>query len=523
MTGTVDVGQLGENRAAQPTNASGRCGYNDGVGSSLGEIRIAVRLSRFIAIAAMATAPVGCGNGDGGGGDPDGSVAPSNYHCDADSLAAALAMADSQDAVGIGDCTITGSFTVPPGVTLTGQSQDKSTLQITSASGGLTLEVAEDETTVLRGLTIETDYGQAAVVGSGLGKGAIRLDDVTVEVTVGVGAAFSNIESLTLVDVTFQGPLALGELPSGTPSLSTAAMVGLSVADVASAAFTNLVVSGFETEGIRVVDSVVDPWTGGNINGNAGRGAVIDGGSAHMTDVEACQTVHHPEVVDLIGAGLVISGGATVTTDGLVSDDNNYGTVHLDGAIVSHTELTSSRNQLAAMWVQDAATVDIVGPNHIFEDNVYRALYIIDSDDVSIENLTISGRSGTTGPTMWATPFRWWTALCPSSTTLRSWTTLAPAFSSTWKTRTASPLDASPMSPSPAHRPCSARCCRISVAPRSVSRTGSGTRESPEAAASTTPTARRTSRLPTMSTGSESRRPGAPLWPVPVTLRQIHV
>src|SRR5687768_16622505 len=88
-------------------------------------------------------------------------------HCDPVSLQEALSRATPGDTISIGACTVSGTFEVPAGVTLAGQSSTSSKIVGAPAQPALRL-VPGSPATTLRNLTVESQ-GQLAIIARGAG------------------------------------------------------------------------------------------------------------------------------------------------------------------------------------------------------------------------------------------------------------------------------------------------------------------------------------------------------------------
>lgn len=306
--------------------------------------------------------------------------------CDASGLSEALSAASSGDVVEVGACTISGNFVVPAGVELRGQGSETSGIQ-SDADATVTLEAGAG-TTRLADLAI-TSAGTAGVLTQGTGDGTIALSGLRVEATLGIGVGIENVASLSVDGVEIGGPVDASNADSFTPPWepSSVATVGLGVFGVDEVGITSSNVSGFASVGAIVVASGLE-WTTGGVRENLGSGLLISGGTATLTNVEIHDT--------LSGAGLypayggVFSGGAIVTSSGLVIDGTEgHGLLH-DNVDADHVDLSSSGNERTGVWAQNAGSFRLTGAASMLMGNGQAGLMIAAVDDVEIRDAHIS-------------------------------------------------------------------------------------------------------------------------------------
>src|SRR5262249_53223037 len=124
--------------------------------------------------------------------------------CSAGWLTMMLSQAKPGDIVPVGNCTIQGSFTVPPGVTLTGQGPGITTIAGIKAERALTLKPGGMQATKVSNMTI-TSAGTAGIVA--VGSGMIEIDTVEVNPTTGIGIGVEGVTSLIVKTVKVTGPV----------------------------------------------------------------------------------------------------------------------------------------------------------------------------------------------------------------------------------------------------------------------------------------------------------------------------
>jgi hypothetical protein len=315
--------------------------------------------------------------------------------CSADELTAQLADAEEGDVVEVGACSVTGSFTVPAGVTLRGQGRTASTL-VAPPDGFAVALTPGTEPSRLEQLAVES-AAAAAVVAHGAG--SVRVEAVDVRASRGIGIGADGVTTVEIVDVTVAGPVS-SAAQALTPG--DAAREGIVLENVPTASLAGVTVSGFALRGVLARDSGI-AWSLGGAVDNAGVGLFVSSSSpvsATLTGIELSRTLPGSET-DQNGVLLPPYGGvfvgAKVASNALVVTDNaGTGLLHV-GADASHTGLTASGNGTddtvtggAGVWVQEgAASVDLEGAT--LENNAFAGLVALDvSGTVSISTSTVA-------------------------------------------------------------------------------------------------------------------------------------
>ncbi|MEM7448924.1 MAG: hypothetical protein AAF355_11855, partial [Myxococcota bacterium] len=293
--------------------------------------------------------------------------------CSASALTTALASAVPGDRLLLGDCTISGSFTVGAGVRLVGTSTGTSIINSDSGAA-ITLQTsaASSNISLLRRVNIDST-GLFGVLVTGDGDG--RLREVQIGVSRGAGVATEQTSFVKLRDVLVVGTIndqnalsvPLDPSPLNFPTHGVVAI------EVDTLKFRNVFIQGFATFGALVVNqtsvdfaspvSGVRPnfrWQGGGSFSNITAGLVLRGGRSALIDVSLSQNAlgQHPADNMVVGAG--IADGAIVRTTRLTVDDNpGWGVFHEGAGFVRHRELSASRNDHAAVWYQNGAELKL--------------------------------------------------------------------------------------------------------------------------------------------------------------------
>jgi hypothetical protein len=301
--------------------------------------------------------------------------------CSEAALAAALQKARSGDTIHIGHCTLTGSFTVPAGVVLTGDGEAASIINAPADHPALVL-VPGTAATEISQLGVSSK-ARVAVLARGSGRATIR--DVHVAVSLGIGLGVEAADALTLQDVTVQGPVTAANV-NGLPSSLTStesATYGVVMVHVASAQITNLVTNGF-AEGGALFSACTLAWQGGNASSNLGLGVYVEGGSATLTGVEIADTLQGLRLIPAYGA--VFTQNATIETQHLsVHEGQGYGILHDTGS-GKHIDLDVENNTDAAVWVQGVDSIEVTGT---ISRNGFAGVVAVDARSVSIHDAMI--------------------------------------------------------------------------------------------------------------------------------------
>lgn len=390
------------------------------------------------------TALLGC-DGPGATGD---AGAPPVLHCDTVMLQSALAAAQSGDVVRVGSCTIEGTFRVPSGVTLAGEGPSASVLRASEPGLAVVRLDPSDPPSRLEGVFIESG---AAIGVYAAGPGAIEITSVEVSAREGVGALFSDVDSVTLDGVTLNGPIPipsgedhtdaaflsvshvapetvtmLTDLECGTVApracvsgerretacpgcgtvrqycdgcgewVSLLATQGIAFVGVGEAFLTNVDVGGFAKFGVvaQGTGSSRLSWVGGNISDNMGTGLFVDGVYVILENVRIDRTYAGFRSSPAV-AGFVVGGAApaTLVTRGLcVSESRGYGLIHLGGTAgitADHDGLEATANAQAAIWVAESDSFQL--SNAIVMDNQLAGVVVVNSSGVAIRDTMVAG------------------------------------------------------------------------------------------------------------------------------------
>jgi hypothetical protein len=278
----------------------------------------------------------------------------SDTYCDAASLSAALAAATSGTIVRVGACTIQGAFTVPAGVTLSGDSREASTIVALADQPALTINSG-----IVGDLTVETD-GVIGILSRGSGSGSAEVRRVEIVATRGVGAGFEGLATLVLEDVELIGPVTpgnAGNFPSTITPLMTATH-GLALVRVSNGQLTRVDTGGFAFFGALAIESVIQ-WTGGGARQNLGVGVFVESSTVTFANVAAVDTLggfRFEPAYNLAAAG----GSRIVATNLEVSGSQGHGMI-LDHSNGELTDLTANDNDESGVWAQSGASLELSG------------------------------------------------------------------------------------------------------------------------------------------------------------------
>jgi hypothetical protein len=306
----------------------------------------------------------------------------------ADRLTAALADAEPGDRIRIGAGTVTGSFRIPPGVTLEGQGEGE-TFVVAPAGQDEPAVVLEpgsaDEATTVRGLTVASDAGYAVTAaGDGAGTGNVQLENVEVRVQLGLGIGIQDVERAALTNVRVQGPISL-EAPNGPSNATPAnsASHGIVLVRVQDAQLAEVTANGFALFGALFVDSTTT-WSGGAASENMGTGTMVHGGAADLNNVEFCDELQGVRLLPAFGA--VFTAGADVASEALnTCNTEGVGLFHAD-ASGRHTDIAATGNAEAAMWVQDSTDFELRGAGTMVADNGLAGVIAVNSSGLLLRD-----------------------------------------------------------------------------------------------------------------------------------------
>jgi len=358
--------------------------------------------------------------------------------CDSGELASRLAAAREGDVVEVGACTVTGSFTVPRGVVLRGQSVSASVLAGTEDAVVRLQPGDATRPTALERLRVDSS-ARAGVFSTG--DGAARVADVTVTVHRGVGIAAEGLASFTVERVDVEGPVAasnamdplfalvapaedvLGPVPASCPPatceiaatrsvdcpgcgemsqvcdacgrwVSITATYGIVLGAVGETALTDVDVRGAAQFGFVALDQTSDGvpraggtivWHGGVVEDNIGVGLYAAGDIAlDLSDVSVDRTVEGARALPSYSA-LLLEGVSARSARLGVHDSARYGIVHLRSR-GDHEDLVAERNGDAAVWIGESDGVTLHGAGTLLADNEFAGVAIVGSRNVSMRD-----------------------------------------------------------------------------------------------------------------------------------------
>ena len=310
--------------------------------------------------------------------------------CDAGALAAALAAASPGDVVEVGTCTVTGSFTVPAGVTLRGSGALNTTIDTPSSGDGVVLATGGG-TTALERVRVRSAGGIAIRV---TGSGAAAVRDGAVVVTRGVGLVAVGTGSIAIEHVGFGGSVveALAHTVPPLADSSSYSTHGIVLSGVGSAALLDVSLGGFARAG-ALVHNTDSTWVDARAIGNVALGIAIAGGRADMVDVRVQSTWQGMLPPDEPPAGVAIVGRASVRTTDLSANDNDgFGVFHDESAVVNHDDLAANGNGHAGVWARDGGYLEITDAR--ISGNSVGGVVAIDTGLVSIEDARIERTAG---------------------------------------------------------------------------------------------------------------------------------
>lgn len=297
--------------------------------------------------------------------------------CDPVELADALANAVPGDTVEIGDCTIAGSFTVPAGVILRGQSRETSKLLSVSRAPVLLLQPGAFPATRVEHLSIDSNarFGIRFE-----GTGMIELRDVEVRATEGVAIAIRGANSARLIDV------AIASEAISASSSSNVATHGLVVVNTVEAVLEQVRINGFGEVGALFVHSNVR-WNSGDADANRANGLIVEDGQAVLTDLSISRTI--AKISPMRSWAAVFNTGATIESSALTLQDNEaYGALHIGTAEVTHDALTATNNDNTPLWLTSVPNIRVT--NSVFDRNQFAGIVAHQTSSFTLANTTIS-------------------------------------------------------------------------------------------------------------------------------------
>lgn len=331
---------------------------------------------RYRSIAAMAlitvsTLAVGCTSDEVG-------------ICDGDELSSALAAAFENDLVRVGRCRVEGSFTVHPGVTLSGVDREQSV--VTSAEDGpvLWLKGGAKAARVVD-LTVVSN-GDIGIVarGDGVRLGEVAVERVSIDAERGIGMGVENLGKITLDDIRLTGPVTqenyreipLYPIPEET---ATHGLVIVRVGDTDAedvrhttnvADLHDVEASGFAQFGLLFIDSATE-WQGGSSTQNISNGLMVHSGLASLSDVTLCDTYRS----NVMSYGGAFVAGAHVETQNVTVCNGELGMFH-DSSRVLHVDLEVVDTSYVGVWAQRCHAVELSGQTALLRNALGGTVFV---------------------------------------------------------------------------------------------------------------------------------------------------
>ncbi len=332
-------------------------------------------------------------------GGTDWTVCRGGASTDADdavALQAALAAACRGDRIRLTGRRYVGSFAVPPGVALEGGGATfegpvgRAALCV-GTGGGLPTRVSD--------VRIHAD-GVGVVAGrtAGLDGPAIAsFERVDIVVAHGYGLVADGLDRLDVRALRLEGALDDDAAAAirGPIDPGRSAVAGLLAAggDVRLEAVE---ATGFAGFGVVLHDATTS-WSGGAISGVLGTSLLVEAGRADLANLRITEG---RRAADLERApltnGLVVTDGASVTTqDVLVRDIPGVGVLQ-DAATSVHRDLVVADNDDAGIWVQNSAefALRVEGGASRVEGNRGAGILFRDSSGLDLESVFIGGTRG---------------------------------------------------------------------------------------------------------------------------------
>lgn len=284
------------------------------------------------------------------------------------------------DVVRIGACTLPGDILVPAGVTLEGV--DSSTSSIDALPGNLvaiTLDTQPDLVTVVRNLSV---LGRGVAIDV-QGSGGVLIEGVDIDVEAGHGVAADGVASAEFRGVTIRGPIS-PENAGDERWIEETESIGISLADVASVSMRDVVVDGMAWAGFVANDSNVNVEAL-SVRHTLGYGVLLFGGQSDFVDLEINDTYQGLRGEPSIA---LVARETAWTADGLqMHRSERYGVVAQAGS-ASIDSLDAQGGGDAAVWVGDASAFRLAESS--ITDTRFAAIVVVDSNDVTVQDITIS-------------------------------------------------------------------------------------------------------------------------------------
>jgi hypothetical protein len=211
-----------------------------------------------------------------------------------------------------------------------------------------------------------------------------------------VGVAAERTSTLELSEVQLKGGITEAKVKDLTYPLSAsqAPIIGLVLSKVSSATLEKVDISGFGGFGAALAGSKVS-WDGGTVSGNVGVGVIAEGGEVSLKGVTVKDTLSGERGLAILSFGVVVTGEANVTTDGLqVTGGRGFG-IAQHGSRAAHTGLVVQGNDDVGLWLQNAAgsagaPVLAVGGQSRLDKNRGGGLFVLASGGVELDDLEVS-------------------------------------------------------------------------------------------------------------------------------------
>lgn len=261
------------------------------------------------------------------------------------------ALAGDAEEIALGECEVRGSFTVDRAVRIIGRGE--ASILIGGAGAAL----------LVRG-------------------GDVRIEDVRIQVTKGVGIASSS-GAVMLSRVVIAGSIDVNDppqLPTGvTPA--DASSHGLVIVG-GRAELADVRVSGMAAAGALFHDAEVS-WSGGVVARNLSVGVLVEGGRVDLTDVTVEETKQGGALPPAYG--VVAVGDGDLTSSRLsVGTTQGIGLAHI-GATGAHADVQVRENNVAGVWAE-SSEIELSGT---IENNRFAGFVAVDTERVDIHDATI--------------------------------------------------------------------------------------------------------------------------------------
>ncbi len=309
--------------------------------------------------------------------------------CDAATLRDALDRAGVGETIRVGMCEVSGSFTIPAGVTLVGAGQRETSLRFSGEEPLLTMMPGSSATT-LSDVRLESHTSHAV---HSTGEGSIRIERVDVAATLGVAVEIENVTRLAVEDVSIVGPVSeenVRDLPAN-PEADQIAIFGLRATGTESVELRAVTARGFARGGVALIDSEVS-WEGGGSEENAVSNLMVQGGAVSLSSLELSNALRNGWILSV--SSVVLLDGATVeTTDLQVADNGGIGVLH-DHVSASHAGLVVTGSEDGGVWAQWCPSLEVSGSE--ITDNVLVGIYAVETESFMVEETRIAGTSSAT-------------------------------------------------------------------------------------------------------------------------------